>query len=115
MATTPTSISASARGVTRTLSGYIVESESISKAPQSEQTSDQTGAIAAEEIYDHRTDLSLTVISSSSTRTAPACTNDKITYGGATYFVDSVEEAGTYNGILRFNIKAHRWDNCPAS
>ena len=113
MATAPTSISKSARGIVRTLEGYIIQNETIASAPILEQTPDQNGAIADEQVYDHRYDLSLTAVSASSARTAPATNNDLISYDGKVWQVDSIEEAGTYNALLRFNIRAHRYDNFP--
>ena len=115
MSTTPASITGSARGITRTLTGYVVQNEEIAKNPIAEQVPDQTGAIADEQVYDHRYDLSLTLISASSTRTPPADTNDKIVYDGKTWQVDSISEAGTYNSVMRFNIRAHRYDNYPSA
>jgi len=114
MATTPTGIDKPARGIVRTLDGYILQNESIKKAPISEDTDDQTGARADEEVYDHRFDLSLTAVSKTSTRTPPAHQNDLFTYDSKTWKIDEVEEAGSYNGKLRFNIRAHRYDNYPA-
>lgn len=115
MATTPTAIAKSARGIVRTLAGYILQNETITTSPIVEQTPDQMGAIADEQVYDHRTDLSLTAVSSSATRTPPATNNDQISYDGKLWLVDSVEEAGTYNSLLRFNIRAHRYDNFPTN
>lgn len=115
MATTPTAIAKSARGIVRTLDGYILQNETITTSPIAEQTPDQMGAIADEQVYDHRADLSLTAVSASATRTAPATENDQIVYDGKTWQVDTVEEAGTYNSLLRFNIRAHRYDNFPAA
>lgn len=115
MATVPQAISKSARGIARTLEGFVLQNETITSAPIVEQTPDQNGAIADEQVYDHRIDLSLTAVSASSSRTAPATTNDQILYDGKAWQVDSVEEAGTYNSLLRFNIRAHRFDNFPAA
>jgi len=114
MATTPTEISKPARGIVRTLAGYILQNESIKEAPLSEETDDQNGARADEEVYDHRFDLSLTAVSKTSTRTPPAHTDDLIEYAEKKWKVDEIEEAGSYNGKLRFNIRAHRYDNFPA-
>lgn len=115
MATTPTGIDKPARGIARTLDGYILQNESIKEAPISEETDDQNGARADEEVYDHRFDLSLTAVSKTSTRTPPTHTNDLITYDSKTWKVDEIEEAGSYNGKLRFNVRAHRYDNYPAA
>lgn len=115
MATTPASISKSARGITRTLAGYVVQNESITENAIAEEVADQTGAIADAQIYDHRWDLSLTLISTSSTRTPPAHQDDRITYDSHTWIVDSVEEAGTYNTVVKYNVRAHRYDNFPSA
>lgn len=114
MATTPTGIDKPARGIVRTLDGYILQNESIKETPLSEETDDQNGARADEEVYDHRFDLSLTAVSKTSTRTPPAHNDDLFTYDSKTWKIDEVEEAGSYNGKLRFNIRAHRYDNYPA-
>ena len=114
MATTPASISGTARGITTTLTGYNIQNESIKTAPVVEQIADQNGAIAEEIIYDTRYDLTFTALSTSSTRTAPATVGSTLSYGGAVWFVDSVESAGTYNGALRFNVAAHRYTNTPS-
>lgn len=113
MATTPTGINAPARGITRILAGYVLESEGIDMSTVIDQTPDQMGAIADEQIYDHRYDLSLVAFSATSARIAPATTGDRITYDGQTYVVDRVAEAGTYNGKLKWTIAAHRFDNWP--
>ena len=114
MATTPAGIGKAARGITRTLNGFILQNESITTSPIVEQTPDQMGAIAEEEVYDHRFDLSFTAISAGAGREPPATSDDKITYDGKTWQVDSVEEAGSYHSLLRFNIRAHRYDNYPS-
>ena len=114
MATTPTGITGAARGIVRTLAGFVVESEGIDTTAIIDQTPDQTGAIAHEEVYDHRYDLNLVAFSASPARVAPATTNDLIVYDDTTYVVDSVAEAGTYNGKLKWTIRAHRYTNYPA-
>ena len=113
MATTPT-ITGAVRGISNTLSGYVVQNETITESTVLEQVPDQNGAIGYEAIYDHRTDLSLSVISAGSSSTAPTHTGDRITYASKTWVVDSCEEAGTYNAVRKWNIRAHRYDNWPA-
>ena len=117
MATVPASIAAGTpRGITNTLSGFVVETESITANDVSEQVPDQLGAIADEINYDTRTDLRLTVRSANATVSAPpASIGSVLTYGGTKYHVDSVEEAGSYNGLRRWNINAHRFVNYPSS
>ena len=116
MATVSAQIAAGTpRGIARTLTGFVVETENITDNDVSEQVPDQNGAIADEIQYDKRTDLRLTVRSSSATvSTPPAAVGTLLTYGGAKYKVDNVEEAGSYNGLRRWNINGHKFENFPA-
>ena len=116
MATTPAIIAAGTpRGITNTLSGYVVETETITPADRSEEVPDQKAAIADEIHYDTRTDLRLTVRSAITTAAAPTTpgTTD-FEYADSKWKVDSVEEAGSYNGLRRWNINAHKYANFPA-
>ena len=113
MATTPTPFTTSIRGVAKTYTNGSIENYTITVSPQAEQVPDQYGAIACEMVYDHRTDLSLTMHAAGST--APTCSGDTVTFDGATYHVDSVAEAGSYNGVTRWTITAHRFANTPAA
>ena len=116
MATVPTSIAeGTPRGITNTLSGFVVETESITPSDRSEEVPDQNGAIADEISYDTRTDLRLTVRSATTGTTAPATVGaSNFSYGGSKWKVDSVEEAGSYNGLRRWNITAHKYANWPS-
>ena len=120
MATLPTKIQGAPRGIQKTLEGFVIESETITETPVQEDTDDQMGARADEQVYDTRVDLRLTVYGASpqaditSVCTALESGGKKIVYGGKTYKVDSLEEAGTYNGKRRWNISAHKYDNFPA-
>ena len=114
MATTPSIAAGTPRGITNTLSGYVVETESITPADRSEEVPDQQGAIADEISYDTRTDLRLTVRSATTGTTAPTTAGaTNFTYAGSKWKVDSCEEAGIYNGLRRWNINAHRYVNYP--
>ena len=120
MATLPTKIQAAPRGIQKTLEGFVIESETITETPVQEDTDDQMGARADEQVYDTRVDLRLTVFGASakaditSVCAALESGGKKIVYGGKTYKVDNLEEAGTYNGKRRWNISAHKYDNFPA-
>ncbi len=115
MATTPSIAAGTPRGITNTLTGYVVESESITPNDVSDQVPDQKGAIADEISYATRTDLRLTVRSATTGTTAPATAGaTNFTYAGSNWKVDSCEEAGIYNGLRRWNINAHRYENFPA-
>ncbi len=113
MATVPGSINKAARGISRTLSGFVVHEENITESPVFEEVPDQVGAIAERQVYDHKFTLSLTVISASAATAAPAHSGDQITYAGKDWYVDSCAEAGTYQGVRRWTIQATRYDNCP--
>lgn len=118
---TPDRIESPDRGVHNTLAGFVIESETITETPIREETDDQYGRRANEEVYDTRTELRLTIfgkngapdINSVISTFAGAAQYKYITYGGAIYVVDSIEEAGTYNGKRRWNISAHKYDNFP--
>lgn len=124
MATTPQSISGSPRGISNTLSGFVIESENITETPVQEDFDDQNGARADEQVYDTRYDLRLTVYGASASAAitsivVPFSSSDakkgkKIVYANYTWKVDNCEEAGTYNGRRRWNISAHRYNNFPA-
>lgn len=119
MATVPAQIAAGTpRGIAHTLTDFVVESESITDNDVSEQVPDQNGAITDEIKYDKRTDLRLTVRSAkAAVSNPPAAIGTLLQYpssGGAKYKVDSVEEAGTYNGLRRWNIVGHKFENFPA-
>ena len=124
MATVPSSISGSPRGITNSVTGFVIESETITETPVQEDFDDQTGARADEQVYDTRYDLRLTVYGASASAnitsvvvafsSTDASKGKKIVYGSKTWKVDSCEEAGSYNGRRRWNINAHRYNNYPA-
>ena len=125
MPTSPAEIKGSPRGITNTLTGFVVESENINDAPVQEEFDDQCGARADEQVYDNRVDLKLTVYGATSSASIGSVvvamptgyTGKRIKYpsgsGGVWYKVDNVEEAGTYNGRRRWNITGHKFDNFP--
>lgn len=96
-------------GITETLEGYVIESETITETPQVENIPNQKNQVADEIQYDTRYDLKLTVRGA----TKPAATI--LAYSSQKWAVDSVEAAGSYNGLKRFNITAHRTTLYPAS
>ena len=110
MAFVPSTISATSRGIAATLSGYIVQNETITETPVTEQIADQDGAIALEIDYDKRIDLRLTVIDADGNGSIGSIgENGLLTYASHTWKIDSVEEAGTYNAARRWNVTAHRY------
>lgn len=117
MSTTPEIIEAGTpRGIQHKLENFVIETESITPADRSEEVPDQQGAIADEISYDIRTNLRLTVRSAKATVAAPPAVAGTATfsYDDKLWKVDDVEEAGSYNGLRRWNITAHRYTNYPA-
>lgn len=116
MATNPSSISvaASMRGISNSLAGFVIESETINESDIAEQVPDQDGAIAGEISYDKRTDLRLTIRKSGASGGTLPTVGGTLTYSTVKYHVDNVEEAGSYNGLRRWNVTAHRYTNWPS-
>lgn len=121
MATNPTDINGSPRGIANTLDGFVVENEEFNETPVQEDFDDQNGARADEKVYDTRVDLNLTVYGKTAQADIAKVLTDiaksggkTITYAKKKWKVDSCREAGTYNARRRWTITAHRYDNFPA-
>lgn len=108
MATTPTTATTEEYGISTATTGITVESETITESPMVETVPDQKNATVNEVKYDTRTDLSLTYRGTKLT-----ATNGVITYNNVKYAVDSHEQAGTYNGLKRYTLRAHKFENFP--
>lgn len=114
MATTPSGISAAARGVALTLSGFVILNYTVDESPIRQRVPDQNDATAEEASVDKRYDLSLSCYCATASRSAPVTANDLVTVDGKTYYVDKVSESGAYNDLLKWTITGHRFTNCPA-
>ena len=112
MATTPASFTTSIRGIAASFTNGSIESCNVTKNVIAEQVPDQYGAIACEMVYDHRYDLTLTMHAAGST--APTADGDTVSFDSHNWHVDSCVFGGTYNGVTRWTINAHRFDNSPA-
>ena len=120
MATTPTPFTTSIRGVSASFANGSIEDINVTKNVIAEQVPDQYGAIACEMVYDHRYDLTFTMHAAGSTApTMPGVTlsnfDAKDGEGAKSWHVDNCAQAGTYQGVTRWTITAHRYDNSPAS
>ena len=116
MATTPATPTAEQYGITETASGITIESLTETPSPIGEPIPDQKNATVKEVYVDTRYDLQLTYRGTKLAETAGTVggENTKITFNGRTYYVDSHETAGIYNGLKRYNLRAHRFDNAPS-
>lgn len=108
MTTTPASMPADTYGIETTVNGITIETVTLTETRQVEQVPDQKNAIADEIEYDKRIDLKLTYRGTKLTTTGGI-----VTYNNIKYAVDSHEEAGSYNGLKRYNLSAHRFNNYP--
>lgn len=108
MATTPANVDGD-YGIETTESGITIESRKITGNPQVEKVPDQKNAVADEITYDTRVDLELTYRGTKLT-----ASDGVVTFDGVKYAVDSHEDAGTYNGLQRYTLRAHKYDNYPA-
>ena len=111
----PVPTDASARGITQSLSGYVAQNVNVTRSPVRQEYADQNGAIRGGAVYDERLELTATVYSTSATRTPPFAGLSTVAYDGQNWALDSVEEAGAYNDVLRWTVRAHRFTNWPAA
>lgn len=116
MATTPAAPTAEQYGIAETATGITIESLTETLADRRAHP-DQKNATVKEVYVDTRIDLALTYRGTKLTETAGTVggENTRITFNGKTYYVDSHESAGSYNGLKRYNLRAHRFDNAPGS
>lgn len=96
-------------GVSETIAGYTIESINITDSDQREQVHNQTNAVVKELIYDTRYDLKCTLRGASK---PSAATFNGIGGANVKWIIDSIEDAGTYNGLRRWNVAGHRYTNC---
>lgn len=109
MATTPATATSEEYGIGTSETGITIESVTITESPQVETVPDQKNAVVNEIKYDKRIDLRLTYRGTKLTETDGCITFDSVKYA-----VDSHESAGSYNGLKRYNLSAHKFDNFPA-
>ena len=91
-------------GITETLSGATLESVTKTETNTYEPVPNQKNEVEKEIKVDTRTDIRITARG-----TKP--TGVTLSFGNATYLIDSVEDAGTYNGLKRFTVSAHKYAN----
>jgi len=108
MATLPATVDAD-YGISTALTGYTIESESVKDVPVYEKVPDQKNRTAKEILIETRHEATLTIRGASKPQTSTF--NG---YGGTgnKWILDSVEKAGTYNGLQRWNVSMHYSDEC---
>ena len=109
MAGETTTVQDAEYGIGTSLSGYTIESENVKEVPVLEKVPDQRNRTKKELLVETRHEATLTIRGA----TKPtAATFDN--YGGQNlkWILDSVENAGTYNGLRRWNVSMHYTDLC---
>ena len=108
-------------GIDNTLSGWIIQSEDITRSVITDPTQDQKGALVSELDYDESFALVLNVIGG--TGGSGDCTEDTalpqvgdttFTYAGHKWKVDGVAYQGSFADKKKYTITAHRNKHFPA-
>ena len=108
-------------GIDNTLSGWIIQSEDITRSVITDPTQDQKGALVSELDYDETWSLVLNVIGG--TGGSGDCTEDaalpqvgdtSFTYAGHKWKVDGVAYQGSFADKKKYTITAHRNKQFPA-
>lgn len=99
-ATTPTE----EYGISKTITGITIETFNESAQPLGEPIPDQQNHVTNEKHYSTRYNLTMTYRGTKLT-----VNGNKVTIDNVDYFVDSHEDAGSYNGLRRYSLSAHRF------
>lgn len=112
------STSAGEYGIVDALTGYVIESITDTSTPQREIVYDQFNRRVKEIRYDTLTSISLTVrgpapaaAGTAATASAPISYTDLL-LSSTHYIVDSIQRAGSYNGLKRWTVEAHKSSQC---
>lgn len=106
-------------GIDNLLSGFIVQSETITREVITDQTRDQKGSVVSELDYDEHYTLNLNVIGVGG---AGDLTEDSalpevgaidFTYAGKKWKVNNVQYNGSYQDKKSFSIQCERYKNFP--
>lgn len=100
-------------GIDNLISGFIIQSESISESVMTDVTQDQKSAVVSELDYDKRWDLNITMIGDTEA-TLPESGDITFAYGGHKWKLDSVTYNGSYQDKKSWSLTAHRYYNFPA-
>lgn len=105
-------------GIDNTLSGFIIQSESITKEAITDTTQDQKGAVVSQLDYDYHWTLSLNVIGGTGgagdgTSGLPEIGDTTFAYANAKWKVTNVTYNGSYQDKKSYSIDAERWTNFP--
>ena len=107
-------------GIDNSLSGWIIQSESITREAITDTTQDQKGAVVSQLDYDEHFTLTLNIIGGTGgagdgTEDAklPALGDTSFEYAGRKWKVTNVTYNGSYQDKKSYTVTAERWTNFP--
>lgn len=108
-------------GIDNTLTGWIIQSESITREAITDTTQDQKGAVVSQLDYDEHFTLTLNMIGGtggSGDGTAdtalPQVGDTTFSYAGNKWKVTNVTYNGSYQDKKSYTVTAERWHQFPA-
>ena len=108
-------------GVDNALSGWIIQSESITREAITDTTQDQKGAVVSQLDYDEHFTLTLNMIGGTGgsgdgteDTALPALGDIDFEYAGRKWKVTNVTYNGSYQDKKSYTVTAERWHNFPA-
>lgn len=108
-------------GINNGLSGWIIQSESITREAITDTTQDQKGAVVSQLDYDEHYTLTLNMIggtggSGDGTEDTklPEVGDTAFEYAGKKWKVTNVTYNGSYQDKKSYTVTAERWHNWPA-
>ena len=107
-------------GIDNTLSGWIIQSESITREAITDTTQDQKGAVVSQLDYDEHFTLTLNMIGGTGgsgdgteDTALPALGDIDFEYAGRKWKVTNVTYNGSYQDKKSYTVTAERWTNFP--
>ena len=101
-------------GISNTVAGVIIQSEDLTKSDICHVVHDQYGRVANEMSYDQDNRCNFSFIASSMP-TAVSAVGGTFEYAGVTWKIDSMAEAGTFDGLKKWSVTAHTYYNYPST
>ena len=108
-------------GIDNSLSGWIIQSESITREMITDTTQDQKGAVVSQLDYDEHFTLTLNMIggtggSGDGTEDTklPQVGDTAFAYAGKNWKVTNVTYNGSYQDKKSYTVTAERWHNFPS-
>ena len=108
-------------GINNSLSGWIIQSESITREAITDTTQDQKGAVVSQLDYDEHFTLTLNMIGGTGgsgdgteDTALPEIGDTAFAYAGKNWKVTNVTYNGSYQDKKSYTVTAERWHNWPA-